>query len=304
MNAESGLPALLEEPVWFEPLFSPSWLLPSLREGAPSILFIPEDPPEGQESPSARSLRIGLPLYLAEAVRFSTDARVSAATGPWAVTSGSTAVVTPSVTGEGPSRAVRAAVAGGDGGSLAHLSREAPDDASLGNVLAGLPNELIATLRESGVRPFWSTVYSPPLAPQAAEYVRAHRVCAWLRDPEVHAPVPESPDATKEKFEVVKGALQTLAGLAARSASPLATALFFAGLLATRAHGTGAHADFRLPANSLAMKADDPRETVYRLSVPVLYLFGDDGAAETRVRSLMGSGDESMRAWLARVRKG
>lgn len=212
-------------------------------------------------------------------------------------------MVTPSVAGEGPSREVRISVADGEGKVVTEIVHEAPDEASLGNAIAGSPNELTGKLRDLGVRPVWSTVYSPPLAPQAAEYVRAHRVCAWLCDPEVHAPVPDSPDATKEKMEIVKGALQTLAGLAARLPSPLATALFFAGLAATKASGSGAHADFRLPANSLAMKADDPRDPVYRLSIPVLHLFGDEGAAETRMRTLMSSGDDEMRSWLARVRK-
>lgn len=303
MSSDTGLPALLDEPVWYEPLMSPSWLLPRLREGAPSVVFIPLEAPAGEEAPGARSIRIGLGLYLAEAVRFSTDARAPAATGPWAVGAGSAAVVTASLAGDGPSRAVRVSVNDGDGQPLAQVVHEAPDDIALGNVLAGLPGELNAVLRDVGVRPVWSTVYSPPLAPQSAEYVRAHRICAWLRDPQVHASVPESPDATKEKGEVAKQALKTLADLAARSNSPLATALFFAGLAATKAGGSGAYGDFRLPANSLAMRADDPRDTVYRLAIPILFLFGDDGAAETRVRTLSTTDDDEMREWLARARK-
>jgi hypothetical protein len=302
MTTETGLPALLDEPVWYEPLFSPAWLLPRLRDGAPSVMFVPGEAPGGEEHPAARSIRIGLGLYLAEAVRFSTDAKAPAATGPWAVGAGSAAVVTATVSGEGPSRAVRISVAGGDV-EIGQISHEAPDDAALGNVISGLPGELNVKLRDAGVRPVWSTIYSPPPASQAAEYVRAHRVCAWLRDPDVHSPAPESPDATKEKAEVVKGALKTLANLASRTASPLAAALFFAGLAATKANGSGVYADFRLPANSLAMKADDPRDTLYRLSIPVLFLFGDDGAAESRLRVLSASGDEEMSGWLARARK-
>ena len=65
----------LEPPVWYAPLRSPSWLVPVVREGAPTIVFCAEGWDDRAVGEAGRDLRLGLPVYLAEAVRFGTNAR-------------------------------------------------------------------------------------------------------------------------------------------------------------------------------------------------------------------------------------
>ena len=60
----AGAAEPLEPPVWFEPLRSPSWLVPGVRDGAPRIVCCAE-PWQGTAVDTAgRDLRLGLPLYL------------------------------------------------------------------------------------------------------------------------------------------------------------------------------------------------------------------------------------------------
>jgi len=298
---DSGLPALLHEPVWYEPLREPSWLLPPVREGAPRVVCTPAEEPASDDI-AERALHLGLPLMVAEAIRFATDARVSATTGPWAVTDGAAAVVTVSVTGEGPGRELRVQLSGADGIEVDGFAHPVPDDDSLGASAAGLVGEVNGALRRVGVRAVWSTVYTPPAAATAVAYLRGHYLVARLRDPEVHEAAADDPEATSGRRQAVRSALGALADLASHASSPLAVALFFAGLAATKAAGSAAYKDFRLPANALAMGADDPRDPVARLSVLALYLFGDQMAAEQRVRMLGVLGDQELHAWLLRAR--
>lgn len=297
---DRGLPALLHEPVWYEPLIAPSWLLPPLREGAPRVVCTPAEEPAGEDA-AAHALRLGLPLLVAEAIGFATDARASATTGPWAVTDGSAAVVTPFVTGEGPGRELRVRLSGADGSEVDELVHSVPDDASLGASVAGLVGEVNGALQRVGVRAVWSTVYAPPAPATAVAYLRGHYLVARLRDPEVHEVVADNLEATSGRRQAVRSALGALADLASHASSPLAVALFFAGLAATKAAGSAVYQDFRLPANALAMGADDPRDPVARLSVLALHLLGDDIAAEQRARAVGTSGNGELHAWLVRA---
>ena len=73
MSADAAAP--LETPVWFAPLREPAWLLPRVRDDAPTIVFGAERWQETGVDGDGRDLRLGLPSYLAEAARFGTNAR-------------------------------------------------------------------------------------------------------------------------------------------------------------------------------------------------------------------------------------
>ena len=75
--------APLETPVWFGPLREPEWLLPRVRDDAPTIVFAAERWREPGVDGAGKDLRLGLPLYLAEAARFGTNARASHCVKPW-----------------------------------------------------------------------------------------------------------------------------------------------------------------------------------------------------------------------------
>lgn len=299
--AEPGLPALLQEPVWYGPLRAPSWLLPPLREGAPRVVCTPAQEPADEDT-SGRALRLGLPLMVAEAIGFATDARASATTGPWAVAEGTAAVVTPFVAGEGSDRELRVRLWRADGAEMEELVHPAPDDGSLGASVAGLVSEVNGALQGIGVRAAWSTVYAPPAPATAVAYLRGHYLVARLRDPGVHESVADDPEATSARRRAVHSALAALADLASHASSPLAVALFFAGIAATKDAGSAVYQELRLPANALAMGADDPRDPVSRLSVLVLHLFGDDVAAEQRARAAGTTGNGELHDWLLRAR--
>ena len=76
MSADAAAP--LETPVWFGPLREPAWLLPRVRDDAPTIVFGAERWRETGVDGDGRDLRLGVPLYLAEAARFGTNARALA----------------------------------------------------------------------------------------------------------------------------------------------------------------------------------------------------------------------------------
>ena len=56
-------------PVWFAPLRSPSWLVSRVRDDAVRVVFCAEAWRQDVGG-SGRDLRLGLPLYLAEAARY------------------------------------------------------------------------------------------------------------------------------------------------------------------------------------------------------------------------------------------
>jgi len=275
---------LLGEPVWYGPLRKPEWLLPPVREGAPLVVVTPAPSLDVAPGP-ARSLHLGLPLYLSDAIRFSTDARVLASTDPWAGARGAVANGVTSVAG--------GQVSAGD------VRHGAADDAELGHVLSGLAPEVVASLAGVGVRAAWSTVYSAPPPAVAPALVRGHHAVTWLADPATHEPVEGDRDASAARRAGVHRVLAGLAEVASRAAGVTGLALFYAGLALTKAAGSDVHGAFRLQANALAMGASDPRDPVYRLSIAALSIFGEDEAAASRARELKRGADEALARWLA-----
>jgi hypothetical protein len=240
-------------------------------------------------------------MYLGEAIRFSTNARVDVATGQWAVTAGSAAVVTAGAHGEGAACRLVATIADADGAAVGEYVHPAGDEATLDVALGAIPADLTAALSACGARPVWSTLFQPPSAGHAVPYVRAHQLVAWLRE---HAATPggTDPDAATEHAATVRASLTHLAGVASRHASPLAAAAFIAGILTVKDAGSPVFGEFRLATNALAQAASDPHDPVFRLSIASLTAFGDTGEAAARARRLDSDADETMRAWLARLR--
>lgn len=283
----AGLPPLLDEPVWYEPLRRPSWLLPSVREDAPRVRFRPG-------SGADEDLRLGLPLFLGEAVRFSSDARVEVGTGDQPVPVGLAAVVTTEV---GARTVID--IADADDGSVEELLLPGPEDPALGAALATLPSALMAALTPRGVRPAWSTVFQAPPADRAVASVRARGTLARLRT--LAGTPPGEPDGEPHGIDARAGLGHLAKGASARS-SPLDVALFIAGLGVAKEAGWSAWRDFRLEANAIAQGAKDPLDPVFRLSIASSILFGDTGEASARAQLLGRDAPEDLRAWLARFR--
>jgi len=292
----SPVPTVLGRPVWYEPLRSPSWLLPAASAGAPRVTFSPAAAVEG-ESVSERRIREGLPMFLAEAIRFSTEARTAAVFDPEA--RGEASVhATVALEGEGPER--RLVVRVGDPGSEA-FTQQVPDDEALEDALGALPVATASALREAGVRSLWSTVYQPPGHGHAADYVRAHALCRRLMDHDAYRDIGGDAEATAERRAGLDAAYRSLAELAGRVPSPLAAMLFFAGLAAGHDAGSGAYQGFRLSANGRCTTATDPRDPVFRMSILVFRLLGDPVIAAQRVRQLGVVDDPDLAAWLTRI---
>jgi hypothetical protein len=288
---------VLDEPVWYEPLWSPDWLLPSTEPDAPHVDFVPTET-EGLRRPDDRELREGLPMFLAEAVRFSTIARASAVFDGTADAEIRAEVGVPGGTGD---RIVVVRVFGPGGRDLGTVTEPAPDDTALGRAIASLPGGVTATLRSAGVRSVWSTVYQPPLETHAADYVRGQAVCRFLRDPEAHRDVATDSEETARRRASVDAALRRLADLAGRVNTPFASMLFFAGLAASHQAGNPAYLGYRLSANGLCTTATDPRDPVFRASVLVFRMLGDPLIAAQRTRALATADDPELQQWLTRV---
>ena len=297
-----SVPDVLHEPVWYAPLRAPSWLMPPVRADAPRVVFTATQAVSSDE-PSMRGVRAGMPMFLAEAVRFVSDAATtSVAAGADAPDGEADARARTGIEDADGERTVVIDVEDGGGGSVAALRLPVPDDAALETVIGTLPGTLTGALASTGVRPVWSTVYVPPSPGHAAEQVRGHAVCAWLLDPELHRTDPSvDADEVARKRAAVTAALSRLAELAGRSPSPFNALLLFAGLMAVRDAGSGVYLDFRLQANALCMNATDPRDPVYRISVLVLRALGDPEIAARRARSLGGDADPALATWLTRT---
>jgi hypothetical protein len=288
-------PDVLEEPVWYAPLRSPAWFLPPLRAEAPKLVFAAAPGSDGQD----RAVRLGMPMYLAEAVRFTTDAQ--------AATSFESASVLPAyavraevgLVGGGEDRSVVVTLDGPDDHAV--VERRAVGTDGLETALAALPGAVTAALRAFGVRSVWSTVWAPPVPGDALRRVCAYEVCHWLGDPANAAPpAEETPDETAARRHAVLGALRPLSELAQRVPSPFTAFLFFAGLAAARDARSGLHLEFRLAANALCMNATDPRDPVFRMSALVFRLLGDPLIASQRARAI-ATDDPDLRQWLSRT---
>lgn len=286
--ATTGLPALLDEPVWFEPLRRPSWLLAPVHEGAPRVLVRPRG-----GDPDA-DLRLGLPLFVGEALRFSTGARVDVATGDWVVTAGSAAVVDAGVV----SGEIRVDVTDADGEILEALRIPAGDDRELGAGIASIPSRLISSLSARGVRAVWSTAFRAPSEDRAVGYARSHEALARLRS---FTGGPPAEDDADERSRQVLADLHHLTHEAEGHGSPLAVAAFIAGLLVARDIGAPSWGEFRLQANAIAQGAPDPLDPVFRLSIASMMVFGDTGEAASRAARLGRDASEELRTWLVRI---
>jgi hypothetical protein len=292
-----GAHVLFPEPVWYEPLRQPGWLLPSLRDGAVPVRFAPEDDAPGGDE----GVRLGLPLALAEAVRYTTDAATSASLlAPDDVPTEGLTVRT-AVAGEAGDRTLGFRVLRG-GEVLHEVVHPAPDDAALGVVLAGLPSEVVGVLREAGIRPVWATSYIPPAPARAASYVRAHHGCAWLQEPGTFAPGDDEHRDEGLHRAQVRAALATSAEHATRDGGPLGAALFLATIAAAKAGGSTMYIQFRVQANPITLAERNPRDPMSLLSVVALSLFGDAHTAEQRSLALSGGAEPEVKRWLARAR--
>jgi hypothetical protein len=297
----SPVPDVLDEPVWYAPLRAPSRLMPPVRDDAPRAVFAANES-DASDEPSLRGVRAGLPMFLAEAVRFVSDARTSSV--PAGRDEPDQVVGSRARTGiveDAGGRTLVIDIEDAGGGSLAELREHVPDDATLETVIGTLPGAVTGALASTGVRPVWSTVYVPPSPGHAAEQVRGHALCAWLLNPELHRTDPSvDADEAARKRAAVTAALSRLAELAGRSPSPFNALLLFAGLMVVRDAGSGVYLDFRLQANALCMNATDPRDPVYRISVLVFRALGDVEIAMRRARSLAGE-DPALATWLTRT---
>ncbi|HEX7246947.1 MAG TPA: hypothetical protein VF351_02475, partial [Actinomycetota bacterium] len=164
MTDPAGDAGTIEPPVWYGPLREPSWLLPRVRDDAPRVVFCAEAWGDQPVDPPGRDLRLGLPMYLAEAIRFGTDARCvvmpAPGTGSHAIVGGD-AVVRTEVAPNGDA-SIRVRVIDGSGAVVDEVVREARDAATLGEALASLPRACSEALARCGVRPIWNSLYTLP----------------------------------------------------------------------------------------------------------------------------------------------
>jgi hypothetical protein len=295
--------APLEAPVWFAPLRSPSWLLPAASKGTIPVTFAAERwPDDAGVSEAGEDLRLGLPLYLAEAIGFLVAVTPSARLDPvdGGVDARDGLVALCSVAPEGR-RVVRIRVAdAASGAERATVELEAADEEGLGAALADLPRALAATLHDLGAISLWDARYTLPPAALAGRLVRGQRTCLRLADPALHEPVSE-PDRRARRREQVREVLRPLATAATSTEGSYPAMLFFGSLLSAHDAGADLIQDFRLPANARCMSATEPHDPVFRMSVLVLRAIGDGGVADQRARSLGAVPDPAFVEWLARV---
>jgi len=291
----------LEPPVWYTPLRSPSWLVPVVREGAPTIVFRAEAWEDRAVGAAGRDLRLGLPVYLAEAVRFGTNARPLAGTLPL---SGSEAVpgapvtVRSAVGVEGrASITLRVLDAAGD--VIAEVVREAHDEETLGAALERLPRAVVEAVGPAGIRPVWSSLYSVPTGAALAAYVRGQRACLRLRDGAL--PASADADSIAARRADVRAVLEALGSLATSSPGPFPALLFFGALLAAHDAGSSVVGDFRMQASVRWTAATDPVDPVFAIAALVMRVFGDLDASDRRIGVLRARDDGSLRRWLADV---
>ena len=299
-----ALPPALAEPVWFDRLREPTWLLPRTRDGATRVAFVAEHTPGEPD----RDLLVGLPLYLAEAVRFATEAATVAVTAPVPAGIGdrpareldASLLVTVSLDGTGEGRRLRLRV---DEPSTLIVDEElrAGEGAELADTIADLPRRVTDAVRSTGVPGTWAPVYAPPAPALALRYLHAHRACLQLGDGSLYPPADDDPEIVSARRTVVKALLGALGDFAQRSQGAFPAILYFAGLAGAHARGSNLPLEFRLQTNALCVEATDPLDMSYRLSALVLRLQGDVQLAERRSRALAGTGDRALAAWLGRV---
>lgn len=302
---DPGPAAPLEAPVWFAPLRSPSWLLRGLRDDAISVAAAAEPWDGSPVNEAGQDLRLGLPLYLAEALRFSTDARTAALRGPLADDAASdAAIILRTAVAPGGARTVRVRVLDRSGAMLGEAVREAHDASTLGAALAALPRAVFDAVGASGVRPVWDSLYSPPPVALLPAYVRGQRACLRLMEPPLRGQeddVDVDVDAGSSRRAGVAAVLRSLGSLATSTGDAFPALLFFAGLVAARDAGSPVVGEFRLQANARCAAATDPLDPIYAVGALVQRVFGDVEASDRRIEQLRAGGDQALHRWLARV---
>jgi len=302
--AVDPLPPALGEPVWFDRLREPTWLLPPAREGATRVAFVSEHGAGGPD----RDLLVGLPLYLAEATRFATEAATVALTEPVVPGIGdrpareldASILVTTSTTGAGDLRRLRVRVER-PAGTVLDDELAADDGPVLAEALADLPRRVTDVVRATRVPGTWAPVYAPPPAAEAVRYVHAHRACLELGHGALYPPAGDDPEIVSARRTIVKALLGALADFAQRGSGAFPALLYFGGLAGAHAHGSTLPLEFRLQTNAICMEATDPRDIPFRLSALALRLQGDQQIAERRTRTLAETGDRTVAEWLDRI---
>lgn len=297
-------PGALEVPVWFEPLRAPSWLVPPVRGDAPVIVFCAEPWDERAVDVAGRDLRLGLPLFLAEATRFGTGARPiavrHAVAGDEAAPDASV-IVRSAVSPDGVG-SVRLRMADHGGAVLGEVSHLANDEAALGAALTRLPHAVSEAAAPRGVRPIWSSLYTLPSGVRLVSYVRGLHAC--LRVVDATPPRGANADVIAQRRADVIAVLAALGALATSTPEPFPALVFFGALLAARDAGWGAVGEFRLQANARCTAATDPFDPVFAMTALVARVFGDRDTSERRLAQLAARAapdDEAMRSWLERV---
>jgi hypothetical protein len=294
--------APFETPVWFEPLREPAWLLPRVRDDAPTIVFAAERWQEPGVDGDGRDLRLGLPLYLAEAARFGTNARTLAlpdVVEPDSPPGQGDVTVRSAVAPDGrPS--VRLRLFDPQGAPLDEIVRDARDAASLGDALGGLLHAVTQATASTGVRPIWNSTYSLPAGAALTSYVRGSHAVRRVSDDAL--PDTAHVDALSERRADVRSVLTALGALATSATESFPALLFFGALAAAADVGSSVVGEFRLQANARCMTATDPFDPVYSMAMLVMELFGDHAAADRRAQALRVTGDERVIGWVDRVR--
>jgi hypothetical protein len=291
-------------PAWYAPLLDPAWLLPAARDGAPRVVLAaerwPDEPPLDQ---NALDLRLGLPLFLAEAIRYLTDAvpevRAEPLGAPPAGPEPGTIVLSAVSPAGTPS--VRVRVIDPVHGERAPVERPVSPETELGPVLASLPRDVVDALRAGGVGSSWDPRFTSPAPDVAPWIVRGHHACVRLADPATFSdPNGERRAVARDEARVV---LRRLADAATSSDDVLPAVLFFATFEGATRAGMDAANDFRIAVNSRCMEATDPLDPIHRLSVLMLRRIGDENLAERRAqRSIAAVRDPAYLDWLERVR--
>lgn len=302
MTTAADAPDVIEPPVWFGPLREPSWLVPRVRDDAPRVVVCAEAWGEQPVDGPGRDLRLGLPMYLAEAIRFGTDARGASMAGP---VGGSdpipdAAIVVRTAVAPDGDASVRMRVLDGSGAVLDEVVREARDAATLGDALAGLPRACIDSLARARVRPIWNSLYTLPPGESLVAYVRGLRACRRITE----EALPSTADvaAVAERRDDVRSTLTALGSLATSTTEAFPALLFFGGVLAAHDVGAPMVGEFRLPVNSRSTTATQPFDPVFAMSALALRIFGDRATSDRRLAALQASDGAGMRAWIDVVR--
>ncbi|HWC71589.1 MAG TPA: hypothetical protein VG993_10535 [Actinomycetota bacterium] len=289
----------IESPVWFAPLRSPSWLVPPIRDGAVRVAFCAEAWDEQAVGKAGRDLRLGLPLFLAEAARFGTDARPVTLRRPLGQTDRlpDATVVVRTAVAPGGRNAIRVRVSDLGGARVTHITRDANDEISLGRALDDLPRAVADAVTRGGVRPVWNSLYVLPAGAALAAYVRGSHACLRLSD----EAEPADADAVAARRADERSVLGTLGSLATSTPEPFPALLFFGALMAARDAGSPVVGEFRMPANVRCTAATDVLDPVYAMTALVMRVFGDRDASDRRIERLRATGDAPLQRWLARV---